>query len=457
MSAPPGPNIGTHASQFLMADDDREVLARREERYARFVQELAAQQQKAEAATARGEPVDPPTVVDLKTKALDMAVLDASNVVLAQASHALKWINVQTGDVRRIYRGHSGPVSAVMVWQRGERSAAINTPTAGTPASSRLISGSWDRSVKVWDLATGACLQTLTGHADFVKCLALAPGGAVGGHTRVSSASTAEILPILFSGSSDGSIRQWDLRDGRCVRTLRGHTRGVDALVYDSITNTLLSASSDTTIKQWCVATGQCVRDFRGHHTSVCDLQLYPVYTSIETDLARVTAWDPTTHAPADPTLMEALEDVELWSASADKTAKQWNLVTGRCMTTLTHPDVVKAVTVTEAYVITGCRDENVRIWDKATGECIKVLGGHFDEVSALAVIGGTIVSAALDASLRKWNIKKALYLPGLTYDALPPLADTAPVAAAKPVATKSLLTEEEERELAELMSDDED
>ncbi len=53
-----------------------------------------------------------------------------------------------------------------------------------------------------------------------------------------------------------------------------------------------------------------------------------------------------------------------LCAASGDKTAKRWDVDTGKCEATYEHPDFVKSVAVSGSYLITGCRDENVRIWD---------------------------------------------------------------------------------------------
>lgn len=62
------------------------------------------------------------------------------------------------------------------------------------------------------------------------------------------------------------------------------------------------------------------------------------------------------------------------------------------------------------AYLATGCRDENIRIWCMSTDKCINTVKGHFDEVSSLALIGSTLWSGSLDATVRSWDLKGIFY-----------------------------------------------
>ncbi|KAJ1988403.1 hypothetical protein H4R33_002444 [Dimargaris cristalligena] len=460
---PLGPNIGTHASQFLLADADREALARKEIKYAQFREDLKQGAGKTGLAA-----------LDIKSKSLAALYLGENDALLGQATHVIKWIQLETGMARRVFRGHTGPVTSLAVWQACSsdnvyppKSSSQATHSGASSTVDLLISGSWDKTIKLWDMATGECVRTLAGHSDFIKCLALVPGGRV--YRSPAGGSAKETTPWLFSGSTDATIRQWDLRTGQCVRTFpKVHSRGIDDLVYDGSTNTLFSASSDTTIRQWNIVTGQVVREFRGHHTSVHALCLFPDYVSQINQ--RDLSYAPPAPSPKTGTRVvpndaddDDDDDTELWSCSADKDIKQWCPRTGQCITTLTHPNVVKSLTVTDAHVITGCRDENIRIWSKATGKCLKVLVGHFDEITGLAVIDQTIYSTSLDGTLRKWQISSILKVDGLYYpkpstdaEVVPGTTqpeNSTPANSAKP--STSGMTEEEERELAELISDE--
>ena len=72
------------------------------------------------------------------------------------------------------------------------------------------VSGSYDRTVRVWDLATGTCLHTMVGHTDAVFTVAVSADAR-----------------IAVSGGNDRTVRVWDLASGACVRTLVDHTSGV--------------------------------------------------------------------------------------------------------------------------------------------------------------------------------------------------------------------------------------
>ncbi|KAI9492779.1 WD40-repeat-containing domain protein [Zychaea mexicana] len=251
--------------------------------------------------------------------------------------------------------------------------------------------GSWDKTIKKWDAKTGECLATLQGHTDFVKSLLV-----VGEH--------------IYSGSSDTTIRQWHMDTLECVTTLKKHSRAIECLAADS--KFLYAGSSDRLVTKWDRATHECVATFDEHDTSVyC-----------------VRVWDD-----------------EMWTASADKTVRRWNTETGAVDTVLTHPDRVKSLVILGPYVITGSSDDAIRVWDIASGKQLSTIEGHFDEVGCLDVAGTTLYSASLDCSLRRWTI---------TPSALKEYNEKPKKKPADEEDQGLGLTEEEERELAELMDD---
>jgi WD40 repeat protein len=97
-----------------------------------------------------------------------------------------------------------------------------------------LVSGSRDKTIKIWDLETGELLRTLKGHRDGVDAIALSPDGE-----------------IIASGSSDKTIKLWHLQTGELLGTFRGHTDTVTALAFTASGEMLVSGSLDKTIKIW--------------------------------------------------------------------------------------------------------------------------------------------------------------------------------------------------------------
>lgn len=151
-------------------------------------------------------------------------------------------------------------------------------------------------------------------------------------------------------------------------------------------------------------------------------------------------------------------DEVDLWSASGDGTAKC--LERGRSFTAdqlITHGDHVRAIAITDEFVITAGRDEDLKVWDKATLDLVCVLQGHYDEVTDLVVLeegnglGRRLVSVSIDGTVRNWPLDKA-GLDAAVKEQAKPAADENDADQAKDSA--DMLTAEEEAELAELMDD---
>jgi GTPase SAR1 family protein/DNA-directed RNA polymerase subunit RPC12/RpoP len=119
---------------------------------------------------------------------------------------------------RRLSLGHTGAVWAV----------------AYHPDGAHALSGSADRTVRLWDLATGACQQVLEGHTGAVWAVAYHPDGA-----------------HALSGSADGTVRLWDLATGVCQQVLEGHTGTVWAVAYHPDGITVLSCAHNGVLRVW--------------------------------------------------------------------------------------------------------------------------------------------------------------------------------------------------------------
>ena len=148
-------------------------------------------------------------------------------------------------------------------------------------------------------------------------------------------------------------------------------------------------------------------------------------------------------------------EDCDLWTASADGTAKCLSRAKGwSTEDSYTHGDYVRAVAVTSDWVITAGRDEDVKVWDRSTGNLWHVYEGHYEEVTGLVLLNGDtkVVSVSIDGTVRTWGLGKA-DLDKARIEREAKQKGEAKEEKVKP--KKGLLTEEEEAELADLMDSD--
>ena len=136
------------------------------------------------------------------------------------------------GPLVRTLIGHSGAVWAIAL----------------TTDGCRALSGSDDRTLKVWDAENGACLHTLEGHTEQITAVMFTPDGS-----------------RALSGSSDRTLKLWDAERGACLRTLVGHTERVTAVALTTDGRRALSGSADRTLKVWDVESGICLRTLEGH------------------------------------------------------------------------------------------------------------------------------------------------------------------------------------------------
>ena len=334
-------------------------------------------------------------------------------------------------DARPSYRGPTAPVCCV----------AVGGPNSGT-----LFAGSWDKTIWSWDLATRAPGRRFAGgHTDFVKAVVCA---RVGGKD------------LLISGGADKKIIVWDVATGARLHTLSDavvNMLSLQDLAVDRAASTpdevcIVSASSDPHIRRWRVrldgweqvvevlpdaAPGTDRRTILEHETTVYKLVLGHEGDGDDGD------------------------EVDLWTSSGDGTAKCLARLRGfACEDTFEHGDHVRAVAVTDRWVITAGRDEDVKFWDRATGKLYCALVGHYDEVTELVVLRGAggaaerVCSVSIDGTVRTWPLGRE----GL---------DAAVKEQEKPVGVEEeekktaggegLLSADEEAELAALMEDDDE
>eukprot|EP01048_Picozoa_sp_COSAG05_P019263 COSAG05_NODE_2972_length_2450_cov_68.754573_1_plen_651_part_10 len=167
-----------------------------------------------------------------------------------------------------------------------------------SPDGTKVVSGSGDQTVRIWDAVTGECEQTLEGHSDYVLSASFSPDG-----TKVVSCS-GDDFAILLGTESDKTVRIWDAVTGECEQTLEGHSRGVTSASFSPDGTKVVSGSNDETVRLWDAVTGECEQTLEGHSAGVMSASFSPDGTKVV-------------------------------SGSNDETVRIWDAVTGECEQTL--------------------------------------------------------------------------------------------------------------------------
>lgn len=173
----------------------------------------------------------------------------------------------------RVISGHLGWVRALAV----------------EPGNEWFVSGAGDRTIKIWDLATGNLRLTLTGHISTVRGLA------------VSSRH-----PYLFSCGEDKMVKCWDLETNKVIRHYHGHLSGVYTLSLHPTLDVLVTGGRDGVVRVWDMRTRSNIHVLSGHKQTVTDVKCQE----------------------ADPQVI---------SSSLDSTIRLWDLAAGKSMGVLTH------------------------------------------------------------------------------------------------------------------------
>jgi WD40 repeat protein len=248
---------------------------------------------------------------------------------------------------------------------RGQPIAVLSL--AISPDGKRVGGGCSDKTVRVWDAATGQETLTLTASTGRVNCVAISPDGK----------------RIVSSSGPENTAKVWDAVTGQEVLTLRGHTSGVTHVAISPDGRRIAGSSGatdivkpDGTMRLWDAATGQEVLTLK-HTARLGSVAFSP-------DSKRIAA------------------------ASGDKTVRVWDAATGQETLTLRgHTGFALSVAFSPngRRIVSGSGDKTVRVWDAATGHETYTLIGHTGAVYCVAYSpdGQGIVSASEDKSVKVW------------------------------------------------------
>ncbi|KAJ2655721.1 U3 small nucleolar RNA-associated protein [Coemansia sp. RSA 1200] len=243
--------------------------------------------------------------------------------------------------------------------------AVGHTKAVGTVCLAResdcafMVSGSEDRTVKMWDLSplkkvfdtpqdahaiiekTGpirlASLYTFQAHDKDINSICISPNNN-----------------IFATGSQDKTAKIWDVATGSLLGTLQGHRRGVWNIVFSPVDRVVATTSGDRMVKLWSLSDYSCLKTFEGHTNSVLCVEFLTKGT-------------------------------QLMTTGSDGLIKLWNIKDGECILTLDkHESKVWTLAKerSELFVATGGADSTIHIWKDTTQDEIDRL--HVEEARTL-------------------------------------------------------------------------
>ncbi|KAB0367684.1 hypothetical protein FD755_021008 [Muntiacus reevesi] len=238
---------------------------------------------------------------------------------------------IQLLDIIRIkeipirFRGHAGSVRALFLCEE----------------ENFLLSGSYDLSIRYWDLKSGACIRIFNGHQGTITCMDVYKNK-------------------LASGAKDCQVKEWDIETGKCLKTFKHK----DPILATRINDTYIVSSCEKgMVKVWHMAMAQLVKTLNGHEGAVKCLYF---------------------------------DQWHLLSGSTDGLVMAWSMVGKyeRCLMAFKHPKEVLHVALLFLRVISACADGKIRIYNFLNGNCLKVMkaNGRGDPVLSFFIQGNRMV-----------------------------------------------------------------
>lgn len=314
---------------------------------------------------------------------------DTDKILTGSDDTNINVYDTNTGALRNKLEGHEGGVWALQY------------------EGNTLVSGSTDRTVRVWDIAGGVCTQIFHGHTSTVRCLQILMPTKIGMKADGKDLMMPK-FPLIITGSRDSTLRVWKLpmpgdktylpgRDGQdgdaflnptnnpyFIRTLSGHQHSVRAISAHG--DTLVSGSYDYSVKVWKISTGETVHTLRGH--------VQKVY-SVVLDHKRNRCI----------------------SGSMDNLVKVWSLDTGSPIYTLEgHTQLVGLLDLSHDRLVSAAADSTLRIWDPETGQCKHTLSAHTGAITCFQHDGHKVISGS-DRTLKMWNVQTGDFIRDLLTD----------------------------------------
>lgn len=335
----------------------------------------------------------------------------------------------------KTFKGHTNGVTCLQIWD-----------------DTTLATGSYDNTIKIWDLESGQEIRTLDGHTRGIRSLQMDEqklvSASLDGTVKFWNWRTGQLLStlsshtdgvisvhfqneVIASGSIDHTIRVYNFQTG-VTFCLKHHEDWVNNVKVDMVSRTLLSASDDCTIVLWDLDTREIIREFVGHVGHVQQVLAMP--NDFEPDEDPATAFqDPTdtmsvASGKSSTPIIGQASDLELratygpgfvdnpdrplparyiLSGGLDASLKLWDSSTGSVVRNQWgHMEGIWSVECDSLRMVTGANDSLVKTWDPRSGRCTGTFAGHTGPVTSVAVSDALMASGSEDGEVRLYNFK---------------------------------------------------
>jgi WD40 repeat protein len=333
-----------------------------------------------------------------------VAIADNGRTALSGSfDRSVRLWDLDTGQELSRYNGHTAAVLAVALSADGRRA----------------LSGGLDQTVRLWDVGTGRELRRFGNFRSGVTAVAFSPDGrrfaAACGfqkvtHTLKNEPGRQPLANMEWRRPQppDCAVTVWETDTGRRVFTLRGHGDEVTAVAFTPDGQRLVSGSFDKTASLWDLQTGKEIRRFRGHKGEVFGVAVSPDGKRLLT-CSGMLGPVPDKKAADKKDVAQGPKPAPP-AAAPDNTVRLWDLETGAELRSFHgHQNAVLAVAFSPdgLRAVSGSFDNSVRVWEVDTGFELHRYFGHSAAVGAVAVTpdGRRALSGGWDNNLRAWRL----------------------------------------------------
>jgi choice-of-anchor C domain-containing protein len=304
----------------------------------------------------------------------------------------------------RRFEGHTGEIRRLTV----------------SPDGRQLLTASWDKTLRLWDVASGRELLRWEGHSERVHSAAFLPDGS----------------RALSCGNDDKNVSLWDLKDAHRIRSYLGHAKGLSHVAVCADGHLAVSCGYESTVLVWEVETGQELRRLQGTRGVVETVALSKDGRQVLTGTIQgsIGLWD--VEKGVEVSRLEGHSGIIMGlaispdgqfaiSCGADKTVRLWQVATGREVRRFQgHALSINAVAFSPdgRRLLTGSVDTTMRLWDIETGKQLYLFEGHKGHLWTVAFSpdGRYAYSAGQDKVVRMWRLPPAGFLPPPPKDSWP-------------------------------------